>query len=89
VSIVALTRRQLGQRDRGTGLVASATLLLWLCTLPIIGLVLVPLIGPAWTGMAAVGVLCVVAPLCWFAFRLPQGASGVASRQRRLRTARR
>lgn len=43
----------------------SLALLLWLCSLPIVGLIVLPLFGLAAAGWAALVLLVVVLAACW------------------------
>jgi hypothetical protein len=55
----------------------ALALVIWLCSLVVIGLIVVPLLGPKVAGMVAVGLLVVLLAVCWgiCAYRLPDKRS--------------
>jgi hypothetical protein len=43
----------------------ALTIVLWLCSLPLIGLVVLPLFGQAVAAATAVVLLLIMLPICW------------------------
>lgn len=56
----------------------ALTLLVWLCSLVLVGLIVLPLFGLRVAGIVAVGLLAVLLVICWgiCVYRLPNTRNG-------------